>query len=365
MSTTLRALQTLALGGLGAVFFVVTLNGQSGKPSEANHFIETPAGWVHPKTEWGDPDLTGMWPVSFVGTVPLERCRGGFARPGGPPPPPCDVNKAFRTEAEYKASLDTFLGQTDRATAALQAGNFGQALQAGVVDPTFPQRQTSLIVDPANGQLPEMTAEGKRRSALMKSSWALPNETQTWDHWEDFDSWDRCITRGMPSSMMPYRYNNGIRILQTPGYVILDLEMVHEARIIPVDGRPGLAPVFKHYMGESRGRWEGNTLVVVTTNYRPGPSSTNIGVMGSPAGNRFPVSDQMKTTERFTRLNDDTMLYEITTEDPVILTRPWTARYPLKNDLTYNWWEYACHEGNRTIGDYIRTSRAERAAQGK
>ena len=116
-------------------------------------------------------------------------------------------------------------------------------------------------------------------------------------------------------------------------------------------------------MGESRGHWEGNTLVVVTTNYKPGPSATNIGVAGSPAGNRLPVSEQMKTTERFTRLNDDMMLYEIKTEDPVILTRSWTARYPLKNDTTYEWWEYGCHEGNRTIGDYIRTSRAERAAQ--
>ena len=181
--------------------------------------------------------------------------------------------------------------------AALAAGNFGRALQSGVTDPTTVQRQTSLIVDPADGRLPEMTAEGKRLSALMKSSWALPGETQTWDHWEDFDSWDRCITRGMPSSMMPYRYNNGVRIMQTPGYVILDLEMVHETRIVPVDGRPALGTAFKHYMGESRGHWEGNTLVVVTTNYRPGPSATNIGVAGSPPGNRMPVSAQMKTTD--------------------------------------------------------------------
>jgi hypothetical protein len=362
MSSTLGTLKQIVIGLFGAALFVVTVTGQAGKPSEANHFVETPQGWGHPRTAWGDPDLTGTWPVSFVGSVGLERCRG-FARPGGPPPPPCDLKKAFRTDAEYTEAVGTFLKQTDRATAALQAGNFGQALQAGVVDPTFPQRQTSLIVDPADGRLPEMTAEGKRRSALMKSSWALPDEVQTWDHWEDFESWDRCITRGMPSSMMPYRYNNGIRIMQTPGYVILDLEMVHEVRVVPVDGRRDLRPVFKHYMGESRGHWEGNTLVVVTTNYRPGPSATNIGVAGSPAGNRFPVSDQMKTTERFTRLNDDIMLYEITTEDPVVLTRPWTARYPLKNDPTYDWWEYACHEGNRTIGDYIRTSRAERAAK--
>jgi hypothetical protein len=305
-----------------------------------------------------------MWPISYVGSVPLERCRGGGGRGRETPPPPCDLTKAFLTDAEYNERVAAATTRVDRHAAANAAGNFGEALQSGIVDPTFPQRQTSLIVDPPNGRLPEMTAEGKRRSAQMKSSWALDGETQTWDDVLDFDSWDRCITRGMPSSMMPFRYNNGVRIMQTPGYVVLDLEMIHESRIIPVDGRPKLSPVFKAYMGESRGHWDGNTLVIETTNYHSGPSATNIGVAGSPEGNRFPISEQMKTTERLTRLNNDFLLYEIKTEDPVILTRPWTVRYPLKLDNSYDWWEYACHEGNRTIGDYIRTSRAERAAQG-
>ena len=360
MSFTLRTAKHLLLCGLAAALFVATAAGQAGPASEANSFIETPKGWVHPKTAWGDPDITGTWPISFVGTVPLERCEGGGGR-GRASGPPCDLAKAFLSETEYQARVAEATTRVDRHAAAIAAGNFGQALQSGITDPTFPQRQTSLIVDPANGRLPEMTTEGKRLSAQMKSSWALPGETQTWDEVTDFDSWDRCITRGMPSSMMPYRYNNGVRIMQTPGYVVLDMEMIHESRIIPVDGRPALSPAFTSYMGESRGHWDSNTLVIVTTNYKPGPSATNIGVMGSPQGNRMPVSTQMKTTERLTRLNDDFLLYEIKTEDPVILTRSWTARYPLKNDPTYDWWEYACHEGNRTIGDYIRTSRAERA----
>ena len=333
--------------------------------TEATHFIETPARWVHPKTAWGDPDLQGMWPISFVGSVPLERCAGGGpGRAGGPPPPPCDPNRAFLTEDEYLDRLKAAGLQVDRHAEAIAAGNFGQALQAGITDPTVPQRQTSLIVDPPSGLLPEMTPEGKRLSALMKSSWALPGEVQTWEVPEDFDTWDRCITRGMPSSMFPYRYNNGVQILQVPGYVILNLEMIHEARIIPVDGRPGLSPAIMQWMGESRGRWEGNTLVVTTTNFKAGASATNIGVAGSPAGNRFPTSERMKTTERVKRLNADILLYEITTEDPVVLTRPWTARFPLRLEPTYEWWEYACHEGNRTIPDYINTSRVERAAQG-
>jgi hypothetical protein len=365
MHSILRGGSRALLYPFAATLFVAVVHAQSvlGPPNEANHFIATPTGWTQPKTPWGDPDIQGMWPISFVGSVPLERCAGGGGRggAGSPPPPPCDMNKAFLTDTEYQQRLDAAAKQVDRHAEAIASGNFGQALQTGVTDPTAPQRQTSLIVDPTNGKLPEMTAEGKRLSAMMKSSWALPGETQVWDSYLDFDTWDRCITRGMPSSMMPYRYNNGVHIMQVPGYVILDLEMVHETRIVPVDGRPAVSPRIKQWMGESRGRWEGNTLVIETTNFKAGASATNIGVMGSPQGNRFPTSEQMKITERITRLNDSVLLYEIKTEDPVILTRSWTARYPLKLDPSYQWWEYACHEGNRTIGDYINASRAERA----
>jgi hypothetical protein len=334
----------------------------AGRPgTEATHFIETPKGWVHPRTSWGDPDLQGTWPISYVGSVPLERCAGFGGRPSKTP---CDPSMAFLTEAEYQARLTTARQRVDGHADAISKGEFGRALQAGTVDPTFPQRQTALIVDPPSGRLPELTQEGKRLSALMKSSWALPGETQAWDSPLDFDTWDRCITRGMPSSMMPYRYNNGVQILQAPGYVILNMEMVHEARIIPVDGRPPLSPAIKQWLGDSRGRWEGTTLVIESGNFLPGASATNIGVMGSPEGNRFPTSEAMKITERLTRLNDEMLLYEIRTDDPVVATRPWTVRFPLKLDPTYQWWEYACHEGNRTIGDYISASRAERAGQG-
>jgi hypothetical protein len=360
MHRMLRTMSGALLGTAAAAIFVTTAYGQGGSilgaPNEANHFIDTPKGWVQGKTPWGDPDLQGMWPISYVGTVPLERCSGG--RPGGPP---CDTSKAWRTEEEYKQAVDAALGRGDRGRQLIQQGNYGQALLSGVTDPTYPQRQTSLIVDPPNGKLPELTEEGKRRSKEMRSSWGLPGEKLTFDWVTDFDSWDRCITRGMPSSMFPYRYNNGLRIMQAPGMVVLDLEMIHDSRIVYLDNRPPLPSSIKQYMGESRGHWEGNTLVVVTTNYHEGPSNTNIGVAGSPQGNRFPVSDQMKTTERFTRLNNDFILYEIKTEDPVVMTRPYTVRFPIKRDDTYDWWEYACHEGNSVIPNYVTTSRFERA----
>jgi hypothetical protein len=207
-----------------------------------------------------------------------------------------------------------------------------------------------------------LTPEGKKRALAMRSGWSLPGESPSYDGPQDFDSWDRCTTRGMPSSMMPYRYNGGFRIWQAPGVVAFELEMIHDARVIFTDGRAPLKPQHKQLMGESRGRWEGNTLVVETTNYRGGHAPMiNLAVVGSPAGNRFPHSDQMKTTERITRLNNDYWLYEIKTEDPVILTGPFTVRYPMKHDPNYEWWEYACHEGNTIVPNYTNTSRHERA----
>ncbi len=369
MHSIFRSSIRILLGGLAAALLVVVAGAQSPArsglagqaPSEANFFIGTPAGWVHPRTSWGDPDLQGTWPISYVGSVPLERCTGFNGRGRGAPTQPCDPNKAFLTEEEYKARLAAAAGQTDRYKQAIKEGDLGRAFQAGVVDPTFPQRQTSLIVDPPNGRLPEMTAEGKRLSAAMRSSWALPGETPVFDTYLDFDTWDRCITRGMPSSMFPFRYNNGVQILQAPGYVVLNMEMIHEARIVPVDGRAAPSPELEQWLGVSRGHWEGTTLVIETTNFKAGASATNIGVMGSPPGNRVPTSEKMRITERLTRLNNDMILYEITTEDPIVLTRPWTAKFPLKLDNDYKWWEYACHEGNRTIPDYISASRAERA----
>ncbi len=366
-----RTANRLCIGGFGAALFVavnVVAAGQSPAqtPGEKNMFIETPAGWKAPKTAWGDPDLQGTWPINYVGSVPLERCAGGFGGRGGTPPPPCDPNKAFYTEEEFKARVDATNGRGSRYADAIKNGDFGAAFNAGNTDPTTPQRQTSLIVDPPNGKLPAMTEEGKRLSSLMRSSWAAyPDEVLTFDSQFDFDTWDRCITRGMPASMFPFRYNNGVQILQVPGYVILNMEMIHEARIIPLGNRPPVSPKIKQWLGESRGRWEGTTLVIETTNFKAGASMTNIGVAGSPQGNRFPTSEKMKITERLTRLNDQMLLFEITTEDPVVLTRPWTARFPLKLDNGYKWWEYACIEGNRTIPDYISASRAERAAAAK
>jgi hypothetical protein len=328
-----------------------------GTPSEANHFIRTPEGWEQPKTPWGEPDIRATLNMMQAAGVPLERCANSY-RPGAPM---CDMDKRWLTEEEYNERVEATRARGDRSRQLAEEGDFGGAIQAGVTDPSIPQRQTNLIVDPPDGLLPALTPEGKRRAYDMGSDWALPGEDIVFEGPGDFDSWDRCITRGMPSSMMPYRYNGGFSIRQAPGVVVFDLEMIHEARVIYTDGRPALDSAIKEWMGESRGHWEGDTLVVETTNYKVGPPMINLAVVGSPPGNRFPISDQMKTTERITRLNDEWWLYEITTEDPIILTEPFTVRYPMHDDPSYWWPEYACHEDNTIVQNYVTTNRYERA----
>jgi hypothetical protein len=153
--------------------------------------------------------------------------------------------------------------------------------------------------------------------------------------------------------------NNGLRIMQFPGYVVILLEMAHEARIIPTDGRPPIDGAIRQYLGESRGRWDGHTLVVDTTHFNGKTAMTNAGVPGSPP--LTPSTAGMRFTERFTRTADDTIEYEMTVEDPEILTTgSWTAAFPLTLDNEYRMYEFACHEGNTAIRNYIETSRFER-----
>jgi hypothetical protein len=152
--------------------------------------------------------------------------------------------------------------------------------------------------------------------------------------------------------MLPVVYNNGNRIYQTPGYVVIQNEMIHEVRIIPLDGRPSLSGAFKSYMGDSRGRWDGNTLVVRTTNMN--------GVNGLQAnGQLMLTSDVVGLVEKFTRTAADTIAYEVTITDPKTWARPWTMRFPLKADPEYQMFEYACHEGNYSMRNTLSGSRAD------
>jgi hypothetical protein len=312
-------------------------------------------------TPWGEPDIRATLNMMQAAGVPLERC-AGYPRFGGPV---CDPEKKWLTEEEYNQRVEVASNRVDRSNQLRAEGNIGGAILAGLTDPNTPQRQTNLIVDPPNGLLPALTPEAKRLAYEMGSDWALPGEDLVFETVADFDSWDRCITRGMPSMMMPYRYNGGFRIHQAPGVVVLETEMIHEGRVVYMDGREPPDAEIKMWLGFSRGHWDGDTLVVETTNYRDGMEINNplinLAVVGGPPGNRFPASDQMKTTERITRLNDEWWLYEVTTEDPAVLTAPFTVRYAMFDEPDYIWPEYACIEDNYIVPSYVETNRHERA----
>jgi len=303
------------------------------------------AGWQHPRTAWGDPDLQGMWPIINLISTPFQRNEQYGERD-------------LLTDEEYAATQQRLEARDTRYQEEIKTNKMGMGHWAEASHNNDAARLTSLLVEPKNGRFPELTERGKELASKMTSSWS---GTQ-FDKPTDFDTWDRCITRGLPPSMFPFNYNNGIEIHQAPGYVVIRLEMVHEARIVPLDGRAPLDSAIKQWMGESRGRWEGSTLVVETTNFNGVGGMTNVGIPGSPRGDT-PTTTNMKITERFTRVDDVTMEYEMYVEDSEVLTQPWKARYPMQRDDSYQFFEYACHEDNSMIRNYIVTSRAERAQQ--
>jgi hypothetical protein len=293
--------------------------------------VTIPPNYTPPKTPWGEPDLQGIWPINHLIAVPLTRQKQYGDR-------------LYRTDQEFAA-----LTARARGTAAIPDRDYPDKLM----------RQLSLIVDPPDGQFPELTDYGKKLQAEMKSSYR-PGQT-VFDSIEDFSAWDRCITRGMPVSMEPRNYNNGIRIMQTPGYVIVMVEMAHEARVIPTNGMPPLDSQIKEWLGEPRGHWEGNTLVVETTNFNGLVGHTSAGVPGSP-GPLQPETPNQKIVERFTRVAPDTIEFKMTVTDPTVLaTGSYTVAYPMFLDNKYLMFEYACHEGNMAIRGYIENSRYERA----
>lgn len=311
-------------------------------PDDLTTMPPVPTDYVPKKTPWGDPDLRGTWPIDNIASLFMTRM-------------PQFGDRFWLTEEEYAQRQ----AQYDRSTQAYEAEEESGKMGMGHwVESDASGRRTSLLIDPPNGQFPEMTQYAKDMMAIGRSSWVAG---QTFDWVSDFDSWDRCVTRGFPASMLPFRYNNGIRIFQAPGYVVISLEMIHDARIIPIGERPPLDPKVRKWMGESRGYWEGNTLVIETGNIQVGASPLNMATMGVPPNNVIPMSEQAHVTERLTMTADDHIIYELTYSDPVVYTKPWTARLDWSRNDDYEFFEYACHEGNVQLRNYITASRAERS----
>jgi hypothetical protein len=292
--------------------------------------------YVVPRTAWGDPDLTGMWPIDKLNGTPVQR-------------PESFGGRRYLTDEEFAERVERLRGLNARYDQEIATNKMGNGHWAEMGEPN---RLTSLIMEPANGRLPPLTAEGERRSAMMTSSWS----DISFDEVADFNALDRCITRGLPASMFPFMYNSGIEIVQAPGYVVIRLELVHETRIVPLDGRPPLASEIVQWLGDSRGRFEGDTLVIETSNFN---GETPMLIVG-PGGKPIPTSRDMRVVERLTRTADDMIDYEIAVEDPVMLTEPWKAAFPLPRDDAYRMFEYACHEDNSAVRNLLQTSRFER-----
>jgi len=290
---------------------------------------KTSATGTPPRTPWGEPDLQAIW--DFATITPMER-------------PKEQAGKEVLT-AEEAAELEKQATQrrVDRPPRAGETGSYNQFWFDSGTN-VISTRRTSLVVDPPDGRIPPLTPEGKKRAEAVAAARQRPAAGP-----EDTDLATRCIlgfNAGPP--MTPGAYNNNVQLFQTPGYVVILNEMINDARIVPLDGRPHVPQNVRQWRGDSRGRWEGNTLVVDTTNFR---DETNF--RGASA--------TLHVVERFTRVAADTLLYEFTVADPMTWIRPWSAAAPMtktKGPI----FEYACHEGNHGLANILSGARAEEKA---
>jgi hypothetical protein len=285
-----------------------------------------------PRTPWGHPDLQGQW--TNTTTTRLERPDEFKGK---------DVLTAAELVEQNRIVAERL--SLDRAPRKGDPGVYNEFwLERGSLS-----NRTSLIVEPPDGKLPALTPEGQKRQAARTDA----RKISPADGPEDRNLYERCITRGLPGAMMPGFYNHNYQILQTPGYVVILVEMIHDARIIPLDGRPHLGKGIRQWLGDSRGRWEGNTLVVETTNFKNINDSGTL-VFGT-------AGENSRIIERFTRVDANTVDYHVTVDDPVTFTKPWTAAIPMTK-LEGGLFEYACHEGNYALPGILAGARAEEKA---
>jgi hypothetical protein len=287
-----------------------------------------PIPYTVPRTPWGDPDLQGVWSSDDTSGIPRER------------------PKEFGTNLYL--SDEAFAARRKQVEKGIKNGES----DIGSFRNDFARRafrQTSLIVDPPDGSMPAVTPEAQKRRASRDRGTFGDGPFNTT---EDFTLYDRCITRGIVGSVLRVVYGNGNRIVQAPGVVAFSYEMIHDTRVIYTDGRPHIGQPIRQYLGDSRGRWEGDELIVVTTNLT---DKTSIG--GN--GNGLRHSDKMTITERFKRVAPDVIQYQFTVDDPVTYARPFTMSMPLTPLDGGVLLPYECHEGNYGLPNALSAERAE------
>jgi hypothetical protein len=303
----------------------MSVSGQAGAPALVVTAYNggAPIPYSVPKTPWGDPDLQGVWSSDDTGGIPLSR-------------PQALGNQLYQSDEQFAARQKQIENGVKNGESAVGSfrGDFARR--------AF--RQTSIVVDPPDGRMPAYTPEAEKRRA--------PRDQGTFGNGpfesvEDFTLYDRCITRGIVGSVLRVVYGNGNRIVQAPGMVAISYEMIHDTRVFYTDGRPHVSPSIRQYLGDSRARWDGDTLVVETTNFTD-----------EARGSTFQYATKnMTLVERFTRVSDRTIDYQFTVSDPETWTRPWTAKLPW-NRIDGLIYEYACHEGNLGLEHMLSAARA-------
>ncbi|MGH9241063.1 MAG: hypothetical protein ACRD3G_23720 [Vicinamibacterales bacterium] len=286
--------------------------------------------WKAPRTPWGHPDLSGTWTTDDMRGIPMSR-------------QPQYGTRQHLTDQEFAARAKQ--RQNARAVDDARTGTFRN--EEGSRDFSY----TSMVIDPPDGRVPPTTPAARARPRQGGSFGVGP-----WEKIQDFSLYDRCITRGAIGSFMPAVYGNGARIMQTPNAVVITYEMIHDTRIIPLGPKPSLGPNMQLWMGDARGHWDGDTLVVESSNF------TDRTAVGGAAH-----STQLRLTERFTRIDPEMIDYEITVNDPQTFTKPFTMRLTITQQPDYEIYEYACHEGNHSMRNVLLAERAyeKEAAEAK
>jgi hypothetical protein len=332
------------------------------RPADLTVLPPTPTIFTPAKTPWGDWDFQGTWPMDNVAGARIL-----FQRPKG------FGDRVWLTEEEHAKRIAN-AEKSDAGYSAQDAGIERQAGTQGQADWTrksdFSWR-TSLLVSPQDGQLPPLTPQAQKLFETGRSGW-VPG--QEYDTPADFDAWDRCITRGFPASMLPNRYNHGLQIFQSPGYVVIVNEMLGR-RVIPIVSKD---EVGKHWprqveawWGNSRAYWSGKTLVIETSNLKSGDSVSYdlqkraaapviVTMVGGAPLDTIPVSAKAHSVEKLTMTGPDSILYEVTYDDPDVFTEPWTAQEEWNRNDQYQMFEYACLEGDVQVRGYVSASRAAR-----
>ena len=327
-----------------AVGLVVASLGQVGAGQRSTAAATRAAGWVLPRTADGRPDLEGVWENNSA--TPLERPRQFAEKPRLSDEELAALER--RASTLFGPDADAVFGDALYLTLLANTrpaglGATGTYSQNWLPDRYFEHR-TSLIVDPADGRLPPPTAAGARARGAARRSGQPAAAVQ------DMTIQDRCIHYGFPDLFAAYM--SVYRIVQSPGHVAIQMEKIHDTRIIPLDGRAHVSSTVRGYLGDSRGRWEGDTLVVDTTNFHPN---------GNPMGGYSTLSDEhLHLIERFRRISEDTLEYTFTVDNPTMWTRPWTAVINWKRSRG-ELYEYACHEGNYSLRGMLSAARAEEA----